>query len=156
MMSNIDDIGTQEEFDTILNNQWTELFDEMEKASAGSDELSALVKACLLGCLLERIDKKVGPLMESWLLLRKLKIDPNTFAFVMRAIHTPLYPPYTTSMDAMVPGENIVMLSKQHRPPGVAGERWAALQDKAKVSYMGNTAILACRVNGLRNIRSNV
>ena len=61
--------------------------------------------------------------------------------------------PYTTSLDAKLPGENIIMVSEQHAPEGQPC-KWVAVQRYPKGTYghaaIAHTEPLARRIAALR------
>jgi hypothetical protein len=141
----IESIETKAQFDTALAAQRDKTFSLLETASTGSDELSALIKSVINKSLLVRIDSAS---LHPWLVVGSWNEES------LRESHTGLTP-YSTSMDCKLPGENIILLSKQVVRPGAKTERWMALQAGAKIAYITNDPILACRLNGLQAFFNN-
>ncbi len=133
---------TTDEFARGVAAQYHNTLNRLGLDLTGSDELSALIKCVIKSVLFKEI--QTTPSLAKWVIFTCL--DPNTFG--LREGDS-LLTPYTTSMDATIPGEDIVMLVKQHRVPGTEIDRWTAKQDGAKIAYLANDRILACRLNGL-------
>src|ERR1044071_3814955 len=138
-----DDIEQEKDFLRAIAIQQQLVFRRLETDLTGSDELSALIKCAINRLLFKQVD--ITPSLSKWIICYNWAsglVNPGKLV----ELHTMLTP-YSTSMDAALPEENIVMLVKQHLVPGCNIARWTALQDEARFAHLANDPVLACRLN---------